>query len=251
MISINSSGFKLNNIQGVLLDKDGTITDSHIYWSELILIRSRLILKKYSLNEEYFDKIATSMGLNVNTRRLMPKGPIAIKSRNEVVENIIDLLSQISVNAYKEEILEIFNQANTSFKVNAENFIKPINHAIQFILKLKNSGIKISLVTSDTTNNAINAMEVLNIKNNFDYIIGGDSCLGKKATGEPAIFACKKMSLEPKYVIAIGDAEMDFKMAKNALLMSSILVATGQNDLDELRKINPMSINNLDELKIS
>jgi len=250
MISIISKNFNLKNIKGVLLDKDGTITDSHIYWSELILIRSQLILKKYHLEEKYLDYISNSMGLDNNTRRLLPQGPIAIRSKNEVIVKIINSLLKLSVDANKEDILEIFKQANNSFRANSQRFIKPISNAIDFVLRLKESGIKITLVTSDTRNNAINAMKILKIEDQFDFIIGGDSCFGKKATGEPATLACEKMFLDPKEVIAIGDAEMDFKMAKNAGLMSSILVATGQNNIDELKTINQMSINNLKELKI-
>ena len=46
MASFYSDNLNLENIQGVILDKDGTITDSHIYWAKLISIR-RILFKKY------------------------------------------------------------------------------------------------------------------------------------------------------------------------------------------------------------
>lgn len=250
MASIIAKDFSLNNIKGVLLDKDGTITNSHIYWAEIIAIRSRLILKKYSLSKKYFDYISDCMGLNVKTCKLKPEGPIALKSKNEVVENVIQSLSNLLIKSKKEEILEIFKNANKIFQERAIKFIEPIDYSVEFINKLKSSDIKVSLVTSDTTDNAIKAMEFMNIKERFDFILGGDISVGKKTTGEPALLACEKMGLNPRNVIAIGDAEMDYLMAKNACLNSAILVATGQNDLEELKKINEMSIENLGELRI-
>ena len=41
------------------------------------------------------------------------------------------------------------------------------------------------------------------------------------------------MAINPKNVIAIRDAEMDFEMALNSGLRGSILVDTGQNTIDQ------------------
>ena len=40
MATIISKDFKFQNINGVIVPKDGTLTDSHLYWSELIRIRT-------------------------------------------------------------------------------------------------------------------------------------------------------------------------------------------------------------------
>ena len=36
MINIYSKNFRLNDIEGIIFDKDGTLTDSSFYWSEII-----------------------------------------------------------------------------------------------------------------------------------------------------------------------------------------------------------------------
>ena len=59
------------------------------------------------------------------------------------------------------------------------------------------------------------------------------------------------LKVNPKNVIAIGDAEMDFEMASNSGLRGSILVSTGQNTIDQLRRINEMSITSLNYLSVS
>ena len=46
MINIRSNKFLFKSIEGVIFDKDGTITDSHIYWSMIISMRTPEIIKK-------------------------------------------------------------------------------------------------------------------------------------------------------------------------------------------------------------
>ena len=37
MISLQANGVRFDNIQGIILDKDGTLTDSNFYWKEIII----------------------------------------------------------------------------------------------------------------------------------------------------------------------------------------------------------------------
>ena len=251
MVNISSADFKFENIDGLLIDKDGTLTDSHIYWCELIRIRTIKILEKYKIDSKFSNQISESMGLDVQKNKLLPQGPIAIKSRNEVIENIIKYLNSISIETSQEELNSLFIDANNMFRSVSHDFIKPINSAVKFIEKLKSCRIKIALVTSDSRENAYSAMKKIGIQDAFDLYLGGDSNLGNKKTGKPAIFACKKLGLTPENVIAIGDAEMDFDMAFNAGLKGSILVSTGQNTFKELKKLNFTSIRNLDYLSVT
>ena len=43
MINIVCKNFRLNDIEGIIFDKDGTITNSHYYWAEIIKRRSQKI----------------------------------------------------------------------------------------------------------------------------------------------------------------------------------------------------------------
>ena len=94
-------------------------------------------------------------------------------------------------------------------------------------------------------------MKKIGIEDAFDMYLGGDSNVGIKKTGKPAIYACEKLGLIPENVISIGDAKMDFDMAQRAGLKGSILVSTGQNTFKELKKLNFTSIRNLDYLSVT
>ena len=251
MATIISEDFKFQNINGVLMDKDGTLTDSHLYWSELIRIRTGKILEKYKIDRKFSNLISESMGLDVKNNKLLSKGPIAIKSRTEVIESVIKCLDSISIETSQEELNSLFVEANNIFKSVSYQFIKPINSAVKFVQKLKKYKIKVALITSDSKENAYYAMKKIGIEDAFDMYLGGNSNVGNKKTGKPAIYACEKLGLIPENVISIGDAEMDFDMAHKAGLKGSILVSTGQNTIKQLKKISEKSITSLDYLSIT
>ena len=62
MINIKSNQFKIKSITGIIFDKDGTITNSNTYWSEIIKMRAELIIKRYKLDKNFYSNLCKSMG---------------------------------------------------------------------------------------------------------------------------------------------------------------------------------------------
>ena len=84
----------------------------------------------------------------------------------------------------------------------------------------------------------------------FDCVIGKDSCKEEKRSGKPALLALEKLNSTPNKAIVIGDALMDYEMGKNAHLKGEILVATGQTDIEDLKKCSKCTVNDLSEVEI-
>ena len=74
--SLSSLNKDIKNISAIIFDKDGTLTNSHIYWAEIISLRSNAIIDEFKLNPKYFSLIASSMGLNTDSNNLEENGPI-------------------------------------------------------------------------------------------------------------------------------------------------------------------------------
>ena len=250
MINIINKNFILNNIEAIIFDKDGTITDSSFYWAEIIKRRSQNIKKDFLLTYEDYEDMIRVMGLDLLTNKLLPEGPIAIKSRTEVIDKIKKHLAKKNIQVDQVYLENTFKEIHSDFSKEAYKFIVPIIPAYELVKSLKKFNVKLILLTSDTKNNAEESIKILKINKYFDLVIGGDCGFGDKRSGESCKYICKKLSLDKKKVITIGDAPVDSEMAINAELKASILVESGQISKNNLYKFSKYCISDLSEITI-
>ncbi len=250
MAKLYTDKWALDNIKAVLFDKDGTFINSHIYWGEIIKRRIHAVMQHFEIKEDLFDSLCSSLGLDTKTGLLIKEGPIAIFSREVVVTSLINKLKECGVSGNSSTIEEIFKKVHENFLPDIYNYVKIIEDAKILFDKLKSVEIKLAVVTSDMHANTDAILKHLGLEKYFDLVIGKDDCSKAKKTGEPAKIALKKLNVKAENTISVGDAEMDYLMAKNAGLKGSILVATGQTPLEELLDYTPTSVEKLKEVQV-
>ena len=238
------------DIKGVIFDKDGTLTNSNIFWAEIIKRRSLEIINSTKLDYYHFPYLCKTMGLDLESNLLLPEGPIALKSRKEVMECLIFKLDKLDIKVNEIIISEIFKKVHSEFSLESENFILPISSACVFVRNCKLNNLRLALITSDTKVNAEIALKKIGLIDYFDLIIGGDSGFGNKKNGKSANFVAKSFNLLSENIISIGDAPSDFEMSIKADLKCSILVETGQISIENLRNLSKFSVKNLSEIYI-
>lgn len=250
MISLSTKNWKLENIDTVLFDKDGTLLDSHIYWGRIIQLRALAIMSAYNLSYEVYKNLFGVMGLDFETKKLKPEGPIALVSREVVIDTIIKYLHSQGMKTNFFIISELFNKVHKEFNRELQYYITPLQGALALVENLKNKKVKVAIVTSDTVENTETILKFWKIESLVDCIIGKESTTQPKDTGVPAIEAVMKLESLLKNTIAIGDALIDIQMAREARLKGCIGVATGQVPIEVLRKSTKYIIGNLSELII-
>ena len=250
-ICLKSKDLQYRNVSGIIFDKDGTLTDSHFYWSEIIRRRTLALQKEYNIESNFFSSIATAMGLNVKTNTLMIDGPIAIKSRQEVIESVVNKFVELKYDLTTKDISDVFRKVHREFKDSNLDYVKPIPEACNFVKSCHTQNLKLALITSDTRTNAEIAIKKLGLDKIFQLIIGVEDGFGSKSIGIPAKYACERMGLSSNNVIAIGDAPMDYQMSMNSQLLGSILVETGQIPIKDLLKLTPYCVKNLSEISFN
>ncbi len=250
MITLKTLNWEINNIDTVIFDKDGTFIDLHYFWGKMTELRVKEIIKRYNLENDLFQKLTLKLGYDINTGKMLSEGITALYSRQIIINLFCKDLNDLNIKITENELEKIFDEVNVIFYKEMQKYTKPIDSAIDFIKKLKQKGLKLGVVTSDSKESTLLTLKHFNWENLFDSVIGRESTKETKESGVPVKLALEEMKANPKNTIMIGDAPMDYIAANNANVEKTILVATGQITKQELEKTSKFVVNSLDEIQI-
>ena len=101
--------------------------------------------------------------------------------------------------------------------------------------RLKASGVKIAICTSDSREGTHSFLESQNLEGLVDIIMCGDDAHGKpKPNPHNANYICQKLGVKPSETIMVGDTPADTLMGQHADLGLTVGVLTGVGDKDDL-----------------
>lgn len=223
------------NIDTIIWDKDATIIDANSFWAEITRRRTDKIISHYSIDEKFYSEICKNMGLDVASNKLIPLSPVAVLSREEVLQHLHNKLISLSVNSSKEKNDEIFLEVHAEFQKCASDYITLLPAVSELIQAFSKNGIMQFIITSDTKENATLSVQKFGLEHCFSGIYGKHEFSEPKKTGVPLLQVIKENNLNKEKILCIGDAEMDYLMAKHAGVMQVLLLGTGHTPLARLR----------------
>lgn len=250
MISLKTKDWEINNIDTVLFDKDGTFIDLHFFWGQMTELRAKETIKYFNINENIFEKLCEILGYDTEKKLMNKDGITALYSRAKIIKIYTDKLKEIGINTNITEIEKIFDYVSDIFYKNMHIYTKPIEEAINFIKDLKQKGVKIGIVTSDSIISTKKTLNYFGWEELFKSILGRESSEYTKESGEPTKLALKELNANPQNTIMIGDAPMDYISAQNAGIEKTILVATGQLSKEDLLETSSLVVASLSEIDI-
>ena len=135
MISLSNGSWKIENIDTVLFDKDGTFIDLHFFWGKMTEMRAQEVIRYYNLSQNVFGELCKYLGYNVNTKKMLSDGITALYSRSKIIELFNDKLIAVGILSKVEDLEMIFDNVSEKFYENMITYTKPIDEAIDFIKK--------------------------------------------------------------------------------------------------------------------
>ena len=252
MSSLSLSKSTIENIKMVIFDKDGTLIDIHHYWCSMIEFRANFFVDSLRLNSsdkiELYNKLVDGMGIDLDSKKMKPEGPVGIKPRGFIMNVALDIM-KIYDSSYTIEMVEsIFKEVDSYSQTKLLKIVKPLPNMRQLLDDLKSAKIKISIATTDLTNRAILAMESLEVRDYFIDIVGADLVNNPKPKPDLVNYILHKNGLTANEAIVVGDSIVDLEMAQNANCRF-IGVKTGLYG-DEFIEKSEYLIENLKELKV-
>ncbi len=109
--------------------------------------------------------------------------------------------------------LEIANFCNNIYSKNIDK-IKIYKETKTTLEKL--GDYKKAIITNTPKDCALQILKKFNIDNFFDFVMTSDDVINAKPNPEIVLKACKRLKVEPKDVILVGDTDSDVKAGKKA-----------------------------------
>jgi phosphoglycolate phosphatase len=240
----------IKNVQLVVFDKDGTLTDLYKYWSSMVRFRADLICQRLPLKETDSIALQEAMGVDLQNIRLKPQGPVGLKKREVVMQTAIDYLETIGFADTEQLCTDVFEEIDRNSLSHFDSIIRPIKGIFKLFESLKKNSCKIAIATTDRTKRAKLAMQHLKIADQIDRIVGADMVLNTKPDPEMANLILNKLNVARDKAVMVGDAMSDVELGVNAGLKASIGVLTGLAAEDELRSVTGYVIQSIAEITL-
>lgn len=216
-------------IEAIIFDKDGTLCDSAEYLRNLAQRRARRLDARVP---GVGDPLLLAFGVERNV--LNPDGLLNVGTRQE---------NEIAAAAYLAETglgwLEAVRLAVEGFKEAEEQFSRlqyaPIfSDTIPTLEKLHRAGLKLAILSSDTTNNVEQFSAHYRLGEWVQVTQGADGLAQVKP--DPTVFwqLCKRLGVSPQATLIVGDSPVDIALARRGAAAGAIAVARGASPVEAL-----------------
>lgn len=222
MATIRCGNKAFDEIWTIVFDKDGTLASSEAFLRNLAQRRSRLIDAQIPGVQE-----PLLMAFGVDNDQLNPAGLMAVGTR---------LDNEIAAAAYVAETgrdwvesLEIVRSAfieADKYLPNKATETPPTEGAVQLLQLLSESGLKVGILSSDSTHNVQEFVQCYELTAYIHCQLGID---GYTSKSDPALLEQLFTSLgaTPTNTLMIGDSQLDVQLAQASSMVGCIVVSGG------------------------
>ncbi len=250
-------GVQLGEIEGVLFDKDGTLTNSENYLHQLGYLRVDQA-KKISQYKSYpsdlqkylVNLLSTAYGLT--SKGVIPGGILAVGSREQNLFSTATIFSLIGEEwpESMEIAKDIFCKVDTLIKSNDQTKKRELLPGVlNFIQNLNLAGVKCAVISNDTSSGIQEFLHQNQLEEHFDSFWSAENKPPKPNPGAVEGL-CNHLQLKPMECALIGDANSDLKMAKEAGIGVTIGYLAGWSETPKLCKVQKF-IHHWDEITIN
>ena len=199
--------------EAVIFDKDGTLIDFDDFWVTVSISAIKDVLKRIKREDIPLDELLNSIGVKNGITDI--DGVLCKGTYEQIGIAIYDVLKSYGCDVSPENTVKMVIDA---YNDNADaGEIKPTcDNLSETLLKLKKSGKKLIVVTTDNYEITHKCLEALKIENYFERIYTDDGKTPVKPNPECVFKICEEMGISKDKIIMVGDTMTDVKFARNA-----------------------------------
>ncbi len=213
----------------IIFDKDGTLMEYDAFWIDVTIAALKDTLKTFDKSEDTLTEILKVFKIENGKTDI---DSIVSKGTYAQMANIIYEILKKSGGDFSEK--EVFDVMMRAFHENADagKILPTCDNIREVLLKLKNAGKRLLVITTDDFNMTVKCLKELNILDLFDKIFSDDGKTQLKPDPACLINYCKEENIPIEDALMVGDTMTDMNFAKNAGICS-IGVGEGRAKLKE------------------
>ncbi|WP_413442234.1 HAD family hydrolase [Synechococcus sp. MIT S1220] len=219
MVDLLFKGDPIGAIEGVLFDKDGTLSHSEPHLLNLAEARINSAIELWvaggrpeSVCPPLRENLKRAFGVMPNG--LDPAGTLAVASRHDNLTSMATVfcLMECSWPAAHQMATDSFNRVDRAL-TQAPAIMNPLlPGSASLIQQLFTTGIKLAVISNDTEQGIQRFLEGHGLCQSFQTCWSAEH-FPAKPNPEAVAQLCNKLDLDPKVCALIGDAETDLQMA--------------------------------------
>ena len=250
MPNIVIPGREFEDVDLMIFDKDGTLTDVHQYWHAMIEMRAALICERLGLPQREQRLLMEIMGVDCANHRVKPQGPVGIKKREIVMRAAVDYLILIGQPDRTLLCEEVFRDVDALSVERLDRIVVPIEGFDRLFADLRRAGCGIAVATTDRTDRGVLAMKHLGVLEAIGMVAGADLVERGKPDPEMANLILRTLNVPARKAVMVGDALTDVRMGIAAGLRAAIGVTSGLTDRRDLLAVTPHVVSGISEIRI-
>ncbi len=257
MSEIFLNGECIGKVNGVLFDKDGTLSNSEERLLRLAKLRVEQAISLYgdknvSNSQIYQLKELLIKTYGITSKGLSPSGTIAVASRNQNLISTATVLCLLG-DSWPKAIETANNIFQSADELEKNSLLKSdyktlLPGALQVFQNLKQAGVLCGLISNDTNQGIQSFLAINNLEHLLPYTWSADNS-PQKPDPLAVKSLCEMMGLNPSECALIGDADSDMNMARHAGIELAIGYISGWSNPPELTA-HQYLINHWNELSV-
>lgn len=211
----------MNEIRGILFDKDGTLLDFDATWGAFA---QELVMEAAGGDPQEAARLLRLIGYDPQTRRFAAGSLFAAGTNAELVAA---LHPDLSGERLAHRIAEA-NRRATAIPV------LPLPGVAETIRLLGATGFRLGLATNDSTMGATLALQAFGVSEWFDAAFGYDAVARPKPAPDVVLAFAGTVGLNPAHIAVVGDNPHDMRCARDAGAGLAIGVLSGNSRREDL-----------------
>ena len=219
MVDLLCKGDRIGPIDGVLFDKDGTLSHSEPHLLKLAEARIATALELWIAWGKPESACGTlhrnlKQAFAWNQSGLDPAGTLAVASRRDNLTSMATVfcLMNCSWPEAHRLAMDSFNRVDQSLSDRPELVNPLLPGTAELIQKLVAAGTKLAVISNDTERGIQQFLKSHGLSKSFQTCWSADHSPAKPDP-EAVVQLCAQLDLEPSMCALIGDAETDLQMA--------------------------------------